>query len=82
VVENITTDILDAVNKLAPKDMDKDKVPMDVPVKQLAVLLGVKSETLQKFDLRIIGKVLSFIMDEVTKGLDTIKSPSSAEVRH
>lgn len=75
-IEKITTDILNEVNKLAPKNMPKDQVPMDTPIKQLAVLLGVSVEEIQGYDLRMIGKVLTFIMDEVTKGLGTVKNPS------
>lgn len=72
-VDKITTNILDEVNKLAPKDMPKEQIPMDTPVKQLALLLGISSEEIKDVDLRIIGKVLNFIMGEVNAGLDTIK---------
>jgi len=78
-VEKVTTDILDEVNKLAPKDLPKDQIPMDTPIKQLATLLGVSVDEIKGNDLRIIGKVLNFIMEEVTKGLDTVKNPSQAE---
>jgi len=80
-VEKVTTDILDEVNKLAPKDTPKDQIPMDTPIKQLAVLLGVPAEEFKGADLRMIGKVLGFIMSEITKGLDTVKNPSPAEAK-
>ena len=80
-VEKITMDMLDAVNKLAPKEMAKEQVPMDTPVKQLALLLKVPVEELQGFDLRMIGKVLSFIMQELTKGMGEVKNPLSAEAK-
>jgi len=77
-IEKITTGILEEVNQLAPKDA----VPsMDTPIKQLAVLLGVSVQEIQGNDLRIIGKVLNFIMSEITKGLDTVKNPLQAEAR-
>jgi hypothetical protein len=72
-VEKITTEILDEVNKLAPKDVAPS---MDMPIKQLAILLGVPAAEIQANDLRMIGKVLNFIMGEVTRGLDTVKNPS------
>jgi hypothetical protein len=53
--------------------MPKEQIPMDTPVKQLALLLGISSEEIKDVDLRIIGKVLNFIMGEVNAGLDTIK---------
>lgn len=80
-VEKITDNILKQVNDLAPKNKPKEDLPMDTPVKQLAVLLGIEPGEIAKNDLRIIGKVLTFIMDEVTKGLDSIKNPSQAEVK-
>jgi hypothetical protein len=80
-IEKITTGILDEVNKLTPKDIPKEQMPMDIPVKQLATLLGVSVQEIQGNDLRIIGRVLDFIMNEVTKGLDMIKNPLQAEAK-
>jgi hypothetical protein len=80
-VQRITEDILRKVNDLAPKDTPKEKLPLDTPVKQLAVLLDIPAEEIKGQDFRIIGKVLEFIMAEITKGLDTIKNPIKAEVK-
>lgn len=80
-VKHITDEVLKQVNDLAPKDTPKEQLPMDTPVKQLAVLLGVPLDEIKGNDLRVVGKVLSFIMEEITKGLDSIKNPSKAEAK-
>jgi hypothetical protein len=61
--------------------MPKDQIPMNTPIKQLAALLNVPVEEIQGVDLRIIGKALNFIMEEVTKGLGSAKNPLQAEAK-
>lgn len=78
-VDKITTDLLKRVNDLAS---EKNKqLPFDAPINQLALLLGVPANEFSGIDIRIVGRVLDFIMSEITEGIKA-RNPSGAEATH
>jgi hypothetical protein len=74
-VEKVTTDLLKEVNKQVSEKGAEDS--MDYPIRQLALLVGVPATEFEKVDLRVVGRVLDFIMDEITKGIKS-KNPTAA----
>ena len=74
-VEKVTTDLLKKVNELASKQ--EKEFSADTPIQQLALLTGVSASELERVDLRVVGRVLDFIMSEITSGIKA-KNPSGA----
>ena len=66
-VEKVTTDLLKKVNELASKQ--ENEFSADIPIQQLALLTGVSAKEFEGVDLRVVGRVLNFIMSEITSGI-------------
>lgn len=67
-IEKVTLGLMSKVEAL------KDDKSLDVPAKQLALLLNTNSEELSKVDIRKIGKALSFITEILSEGIPS-KNP-------
>jgi len=76
-VEKITTDMLIAVDRIHKEAQGA----LDVPIKQLAFLLGVQPEEFNAIDLRTISKVLTFLMENTISKVNSAKTPTVAEVK-
>jgi len=83
-LEKITTELMKKVNEVSPKKGEsKDtevKGDVEVVIKQLALLLNVPVTEFADVDLRVGGKVLTFISEEITKGVKD-SNPTPAEAK-
>jgi len=73
-VGKITTALMNEVVNLG-----KEKDNLEAPIKQLALLLGVKTNELKDIDIRKIGKALEFITNTITESIE--KNPTRAEAK-
>ena len=69
-ISKITVDLMDRVTSLQ-KEKDGD---LNVPIKQLALLIGASEKDLKGIDIRKIGRALEFITNSIKAGMDT-KNP-------
>lgn len=74
-VEKVTAELMKKVDEIIPKEGQKGN--LDTPIKQLALLLNVPDEEFSGVDLRIAGKVLTFISSAITEGVKEI-NPTAA----
>jgi translation initiation factor RLI1 len=74
-VEKVTAELMKKVDEIAPKKDEKGNI--DALTQQLGLLLNVPAEELSGVDLRVAGKVLSFISDSITAGVKE-RNPTAA----
>ena len=68
VVSKVTTGLLSKVTELGKSR------ELDVPIKELALLLGVDAGEFEGVDLRKVSRALEFIMGEINKGINSPKN--------
>jgi translation initiation factor RLI1 len=74
-VEKVTAELMKKVDEIAPKKDEKGN--LDALTQQLGLLLNVPAEEFSGVDLRVAGKVLSFISDSITAGVKEL-NPTAA----
>jgi hypothetical protein len=77
-VEKVTTELIKKVEGISPKKDEKGN--LDAIIQQLSLLLNVPAEEFSGVDLRVAGKVLSFISDSITAGVKEL-NPTAAEAK-
>lgn len=76
-VQTVTFDMLQEVSKLS--SLGEGNVDSHLIIKVLSQILGADEAALRTLDVRILGKVLSFVMEKLTAELEPPKGDAEAQ---